>query len=205
MKSLQTINVSRLGGRSLNSPMAAAVLVLACLLLVAGCAATTEKSGAIVDKDVNFNDYKTFGWYDDPVRDVSSQPLTLVESSIRNAIATEMKRKGYVEAPASSPADLLISYQAASTETVKSSPFRIGIGIGSYGSSGGASVGTSTSATRNDTEGSLTIHAIDADRNAEVWQSAVTRELGEGSVNPEVVQDIVADVFTEFPARTVAQ
>lgn len=204
MKTLQTITVFGPGRHSLSNAMAAIIFALASLLF-AGCAATTEKTGAIVDKDVNFNDYETFGWYDDPVRDVASQPLTLVESSIRNAIATEMERKGYVEAPASSPADLLISYQAASTETVKSSPFRIGIGIGSYGSSGGASVGTSTSATRNVTEGSLTIHAIDASRNAEVWQSAVTRELGEGTVNPEVVQDIVADVFTEFPARTVAQ
>ena len=158
----------------------------------------------MVDPNANFNDYETFGWYDDPVRDTDSQPYTLVETAIRDAIAEEMTRKGYKEAPASSPADLLISYQAASKDTVKNNPFRIGIGIGSYGSSGGASIGTSTSGTRTVTEGSLTIHAIDAARNAEVWQSEVTRELGKGKVDPDAVARIVAEVFTAFPARTVA-
>ena len=205
MKTPQTIPASGLGRHSFRCPVAVAGLFMAAMVLVAGCASTSETSGAMVDEQVNFNDYETFGWFDDPVRDTANQPLTLVESAIRNAIATEMERKGYIEASASSPADLLISYQAASTEKVKSSPFRIGIGIGSYGSGGGASVGTSTSGTRNVTEGSLTIHAIDAARNAEVWQSDVTRELGKGAVNPEVVKSIVADVFTEFPARTVAQ
>jgi hypothetical protein len=180
-------------------------LATAALALLAGCASTPEKSRAIFDQKVNFNDFRTFGWYDDPVRDMASQPLTLVETAIREAISAEMVRKGYEKAPASSPADLLISYQAASTEKVKESPFRIGIGIGSYGSGGGASIGTSTSGVRNVTEGSLTIHAIDAARNAEVWQSAVTRELGKGAVDHEAIRSAVAEVFTEFPARTDAQ
>jgi hypothetical protein len=205
MKTPQTIPASGLGGHSLRCPVAVAGLFLAIMVLLAGCASTSESSGAMVDQQVNFNDFETFGWFDDPVRDTANQPLTLVETAIRDAIATEMKRKGYEEAPASSPADLLISYQAASTEKVKNNPFRIGIGIGSYGSGGGASVGTSTPSVRSVNEGSLTIHAIDAVRNAEVWRSDVTRELGKGTVNPEVVKRIVADVFTEFPARTVAQ
>lgn len=205
MKNLQTTTISGPGGHLLRRPVAAASLVLASLFLFVGCASTSEQSGAIVDPQANFNDYKTFGWYDDPVRDVASEPLTLVETAIRDAIATEMQRKGYIEAASSSPADLLISYRAASTEKVKESPFRIGIGVGSYGSSGGASIGTSTSGARNVTEGSLTIHAIDPVRNAEVWQSDVTRELGKGKVNPTAIKSLVADVFTEFPARTVAQ
>lgn len=205
MKTLQTIPASVLGRHSVRCSAAVAGLLLAAMVLLAGCASTSETSGAMVDQQVNFNDYETFGWYDDPIRDTANQPLTLVETAIRRAIAAEMQRKGYIEAPASIPADLLISYQAASTEKVKDNPFRIGIGIGSYGSGGGASIGTSTSSVRNVTEGSLTIHAIDAVRNAEVWQSDVTRELGKGTVNPEVVKSIVADVFTEFPARTVSQ
>jgi hypothetical protein len=205
MNTLQFISVLRHCRQLLCRSMAVASLAITALASFAGCASTPEKSGAIFDQQVNFNDYHTFGWYDDPVRDVASQPLTLVETAIRDAIATEMQRKGYVDARASSPADLLISYQAASTEKVKNNPFRIGIGIGSYGSGGGASIGTSTSGVSTVTEGSLTIHAIDAVRNAEVWQSAVSRELGKGAVDPEAIRRIVAEVFTEFPARTVAQ
>ena len=205
MNTLQFIPEVRLCGQLLRRSMAVACLATSAMALLAGCATAPENSGPMVDQSVNFNDYKTFGLYEDPVPNVASQPLTLVESAIRDAIAAEMERKGYIEASGSSPADLLISYQAASTEKVKSNPFRIGIGVGSYGSGGGASVGTSTSAVRNVTEGSLTIHAIDASRNAEVWRSDVTRELGKGPVNRENVQNIVADVFTEFPARTAAR
>lgn len=205
MKTPQTITPSGPGRHSLGFPATATSLLLTIMMAFAGCASTSETSRAIVDQNVNFNDYETFGWYDDPVRDMDSQPLTLAESAIRNSIETELEGKGYIKAATSSPADLLISYQAASTERLKESPFRIGIGIGSYGSGGGASIGTSTSGVRNVTEGSLTIHAIDAERNAEVWQSAVTRELGDDRSDPEVIRSIVADVFTEFPARTVAQ
>jgi hypothetical protein len=205
MKTLQTVPASGPGGHSLSRTVAVTCLALAALVMVAACASAPEKPGAVVDRNANFNEYETFGWYDDPIRDMDSQPLTLVESAIRDAIEEEMNRKGYTKASASSPADLLISYQAASKETIKNNPFRIGIGVGSYGSRGGASIGTSTSSVRNVTEGSLTIHAIDAERNAEVWQSAVTRELGEGKANPDAVRSIVADVFTEFPARTVAK
>ena len=204
MKPQQAVIASAPGKPLSRCPIAVTGLLLAVMVVFVGCATAPESPGAIVDRKVNFNAYETFGWYDDPVRDMDSQPLTLVETAIRDAIAEEMKRKGYKEVPASSSADLLISYQAATKDTVKSNPFRIGIGIGSYGSHGGASVGTSTSSVRNVTEGSLTIHAIDAARNAEVWQSAVTRELGKDAVNTENVKNIVADVFTEFPARTAS-
>ena len=128
--------------------------------------------------------------------------MSLVDTAIREAIAAEMQRKGYVEAPAGSVADLLIDYKAARTEKVKNNPFRVGIGIGSYGSGGGASIGTSTSGVRNVSEGSLVIHAIDPLRNAEVWRSGVSRELGKGTVKPEVVKSVVAEMFADFPART---
>lgn len=205
MKTLHSIPASGLGGHSLRCPVAIVGLFLAGMVMLTGCASTSETSGAMVDQQVNFNDYETFGWYDDPVRDTANQPFTLVETAIRDAIAAEMQRKGYIEARASSPADLLISYRTASTEKVKNNPFTIGIGVGSFGSRGGASIGTSTSSVRNVTEGSLTIHAIDGARNAEVWQSDATRELGKGTGNPAAIKNIVADVFAKFPARTVTK
>ena len=205
MKHLQVISTSGLRGSLLRCPIALASLSLATLLAFVGCASTAEQSAAMVDPDVDFNNFKTFSWQEDPVRDPDSQPLTLVENAIRSAIAAEMGAKGYEEARTGRPADLLISYQAARTETVKSSPFRFGIGVGSYGSGGGASVGTSTSGVKNVTEGSLTIHAIDAERNAEVWQSDVTRELKGGNVDTEIIKSAVAEVFAEFPATGVAQ
>ncbi|HEX5787201.1 MAG TPA: DUF4136 domain-containing protein [Woeseiaceae bacterium] len=159
----------------------------------------------MLDPQADFSSYTTFGWHTDSGADGSGEPMSLVDTHIRAAIVTEMQRKGYVEAPAGSAADLLLDYEAARTEKTKSSPFRIGVGVGSYGSSGGASVGTSTSGVRNVSEGSLVVHAIDRARNVEVWRSRVSRELGKGNVEPEDIRSAVTEVFSDFPARTPAQ
>lgn len=202
MTTLQTIPGFAFHRRLLRTPWAIAGLVLAVMTLATGCASAPEKSAAMIDQQANFGEYKTFGWLTDASTDGSDEPMSLVDSSIRAAIVTELERKGYVEAAAGSAADLLIDYQAARTEKVKSSPFRIGVGVGSFGSGGGGSISTSTSGVKNISEGSLTVHAVDPVRNAEVWRSGVSRELGKGAVNPEVVQSVVAEVLSDFPART---
>ena len=98
--------------------------------------------------------------------------------------------------------DLLIDYNAASEEKIKNKPFRIGIGVGSYGSSGGGSVGVGSSGVKEVKEGSLVIHVVDPARNTEVWRGTVTRELKEGAVEQSVVNAAVVDAFTDFPARS---
>jgi hypothetical protein len=98
--------------------------------------------------------------------------------------------------------DLLIEYDAASEQKLKNKPFRIGIGVGSYGSSGGASVGTSTSGVKEVKEGTLVIHVVDPARNAEVWRGTVSRELKEGTVDQGAVNAAVVDAFSDFPRRS---
>ena len=188
-----------------RSPVAVVRLALVATALAAGCTSAPPQSRSMLDPQADFDAYRTFGWHTDSSADVSGEPMSLVDTHIRAAIVTAMQRKGYVEAPAGGAADLLLDYEAARTEKVKSSPFRIGVGVGSYGSSGGASVGTSTSGVRNVSEGSLVVHAIDRTRNVEVWRSRVSRELGKGNVEAEDIQSAVTEVFSDFPARTPAQ
>jgi Domain of unknown function (DUF4136) len=186
-------------------PVGVVSLALIAMASAAACTSAPPKSQSMLDPQADFGAYTTFGWRTDATADGSSAPTSVVETQIRAAIASEMQRKGYVEAPSGSAADLLLDYEAARAEKTKSSPFRVGIGVGSYGSSGGASVGTSTSGVKNVSEGSLVVHAIDPVRNAEVWRSRVSRELGKGNVEPEDIQSVVAEVFSDFPARTPAQ
>jgi hypothetical protein len=188
--------------RLLHTPVALVSLASVAMALLAGCATGSTKSESMLDPQADFGAYRTF---ETETRvNVPGQPTSLVDANIQAAIATEMRRKGYVEATTGSTADLLVEYEAASAETVKSSPFRIGIGVGSYGSGGGGSVSTSTSGVKNVIEGSLVIHVIDSARNAEVWRSRVSRELGKGNIKPEVIQSAIAEVFSDFPARSDA-
>jgi hypothetical protein len=184
-------------------PGAVVVQTLITVSLLSGCATGSTKSDSMLDSQADFGAYRTF--QTETRVNVPGQPTSLVDAKIQAAIATEMQRKGYTVAPAGSTADLLIEYEAASAETVKNNPFRIGIGVGSYGSGGGGCVSTGSPSVKNVIEGSLVIHAIDAARNAEVWRSRVSRELGEGNIDPKVIQSAVAEVFGDFPARTATQ
>lgn len=175
------------------------MLVVAALVLAAGCATAPA---TMKDAQADFSAYKTFGWFP---QGNSNRPQSIVDGYIRKAISDELQRKGYELVPEGATADLLVEYDAASEEKLKSKPFRIGIGIGGYGSSGGASVGTSTSGVKEVKEGTLVIHVVDPARNTEVWRGSVSRELKEGSVDQGTVNTAVVDAFTDFPRRAAPQ
>jgi hypothetical protein len=181
--------------------LAVASVAWGATLLLSGCASTPEKPQPMLDPQANFGAYRTFA-LTVPEGSTSSQPISIVEGYVRTALATEMKRKGYEEAAAGAAPDLRVEYEAAKAEKVKSNPFRIGVGVGSYGSSGGGSVAVGSPSVKNVTEGSLVIHVIDNARHAEAWRSGVTRELGKGGVSQATVNVAVADAMKDLPART---
>jgi hypothetical protein len=58
---------------------------------------------------------------------------------------------------------------------------------------------------RNYKEGSLVIHAVDASRNAEVWQGQVSGKLTKGSTEPAAISQAVGKAMKDFPARPAGQ
>ena len=177
-------------------------LTLAAAILAVGCTSAPPQPTSMRDPQANFAALKTFGW--DPAQDsqTTGQPLSLVDSDIRAAITSELKRKGYVEAAAGTTPDMVLRYETGKAEITKGSPFSIGVGVGSYGSSGGVGVGTSTSGTRNVTEGMLVLSVVDPARKAEVWNGRVSRELGKnGTPNAALIHSAVADLLRDFPAQ----
>jgi hypothetical protein len=181
---------------SFSLPMLAA----ACALLVAGCTSTPPEPESMRAPEVDFSAFRTYGWAPSESAAGTDQPLQLLDQNLRRSISEELARRGYVPAGDATP-DLLIAYQTASKEQVESSPVRIGIGVGSWGGSGGGSVGVSSSSLRNYREGTLVIHAIDAARNAEVWQGRISGKLTEGSLEPAAIKQAVATAMRDFPAR----
>lgn len=96
---------------------------------------------------------------------------------------------------------LILQYETAAAEKIKSNPFRVGIGMGGYGSSGGASVGVSSPSARNVSEGTLVLRVIDPARNAEVWNGRVSRELGRNGPDAKPIESAVGELLRKFPER----
>ena len=167
--------------------------------LLGGCASAPPPVHSMQDAAADFNAFKSFAW---DKAEEASQPVSILDSNIRTAIAGELQRKGYAEADASARPDLLLKYETAAAEAIKSKPFRIGVGVGGYGNSGGAGVGVSSASAENVREGTLVLRVIDPARNAEVWNGRVSRELSKsGPPDPELIRTAVAELLREFPSR----
>ena len=177
-------------------------IALGLVVLAAGCASQAPKPTSMRDPQADFSSYKTFALKASTPARASGQSVSIVEGTIRAAIASELERKGYVEAAEGTEPDLRIEYEAASEEKLRNNPFRVGVGVGSYGGNVGGGVGVGSPSVRNVTEGTLVVHAIDPVRKAEVWQGRASRELGKGNIEQAVVQAGVAELLRDFPARS---
>lgn len=172
-----------------------------CATLLAACASTPPQPESMRDPGANWASYATYGWAPAPGVDGNDQPLQLLDGNIRSALAAELQRRGYVE---SANPDLRIAYQTTSKDVVESNPVRVGVGFGSWGGNFGGSVNVGSPSVRNYREGTLVIHAIDAERNAEVWQGRVSGKVTKGSTEPAAVATAVQAAMRDFPARSAA-
>jgi hypothetical protein len=185
--------------------IAFSLFVLAGALLASGCATAPSQPYSMKDPQADFATFKTFAWDAGQAAEAPGEPVTIVNGQIRTAIAGELQQKGYAEAVAGAKPDLLLRYETAAAEKLKSNPFRIGIGMGGAGSNGAAGVGVSSPSAKNIREGTLVLRVIDPARNAEVWNGRVSRELGKDGVpDPGLIQSAVRDLLREFPAPGAA-
>ena len=168
-----------------------------------GCASSssTSQPESMRDPQADFSAYRTYGWTAAPTAEGGDEPLKLLDSNIRAAIAAELQKRGYVEALAGATPDLRIAYETASADKLENNPVRVGIGVGSWGGNVGGSVNVGSPSVRNYKEGTLVVHAIDSARNAEVWQGRVSKKITRGSVEPAAIAAAVAVAMQDFPAR----
>jgi hypothetical protein len=180
----------------------ACIVAFVAFVALGGCVTSAApEPESMRDPQANFSAYSTFGWTATSAPDANDEPLKLMDSNIRTAIAAEMKRRGYVEAPAGTSPDLRLTYDTASADKIENNPVRVGIGVGSWGGNFGGSVNVGSPSIRNYKEGTLVVHAIDSARNAEVWQGRVSGKLTRGSLEPAAIAQAVAAAMKDFPAR----
>lgn len=185
----------------LRSSVAVAALASCAAMLAGGCATTPERPQTMRDPQADFTAYRTFGWYQPPDDDGAAKLQSIVDGYVRTAIGNELTGKGYIEVAAGATPDLSVAYETASDEKLKSNPFRVGVGVGSFGRNVGGSVGVGSPGVRNVREGSLVVHAIDHARDIEIWRGSIARELGRGGVDAATVQAAVTELMRDFPAR----
>ena len=179
----------------------AAVLPFALL----GCATgTSSKPEWVTAAGVDLAAYASFGLQSSSEDATGAdQPQSILDATIRNAIRTQLIEKGYREVEASP--DLLIGYAAAPYLREKSSnPFRINVGVGSWGGNVGSSVDTSIPVGREGvvttSESRLTIRAVDPRGKREVWVGTTAGDFEQG-LDTGLVEKAVAGVLDGFPAR----
>jgi hypothetical protein len=169
-------------------------------LLLAACA---TPGGPRIESDrapdADFATYETFSWASPAAPGGTPPPLSILDTNVRAAIRDELVARGYVESDVAP--DFLVAYESARQDKVKSNPFRIGIGVGSWGDNVGGSVGVGTDSVESYEEGRLVIRAIESASNREVWVgSAADRMDTSGSDSKDVVR-IVRLTLRDFPAR----
>ncbi len=176
---------------------------LAVSLLALGCATSAPPVQSMKDPNANFSEFATFAWQGQDAP--GAQPVSILDNDIRAAIASELQQKGYAEAKAGADADLVLHFETAAADTTRSNPVRVGVGMGSIGARGGASVGVSSPSSTNVREGTLILRAVDPARNTEVWNGRVSRQLGRGGPPDQaLIESAVSDLLREFPARSYA-
>lgn len=173
--------------------------VLFLVVLLAGCASAPPAPESFTSPGVDLTAYRSFGWKVPAGSATAEAPLRIIDTHIRTAISAELTRRGYTEA-ATAP-ELLVDYETLTEDKLRSSPVRLGIGMGSFGGHVGGSVSMGTPDVESYREGRLVIHVLDAAKSQEVWYGTLAERLGKQGVEAPAVARVVGRVLQGFPAR----
>jgi hypothetical protein len=179
----------------------AALLGTAALGCASGAPSGTSSTTA---PGTNLADYTTFGWQ--KASDPSQGALSILDNNIHEAIRANLVEKGYREVE--SDPELWIGFERATTvveKASKPSPVRIGVGIGSWGGPVGVGAGTSVPVGRSggaetEQETRLTIRAVDARTDQEVWAGSSTGAIRE-DLESGAIDKVVDGTLAEFPTK----
>lgn len=172
--------------------------VLACFALLAGCG-----SKPYVDYDTGYDFAAAQTFYIIPT-EVPNEPF--MAQRVAAAIHQDLTLKGLKPVNNRSDADLAITYNVTAEERANTSRVSFGMGTGSYGSSGGASVGTSVSKpVGGDTRlfNTIQIDMFPGDQNTLIWRGSDSFEVKGVDANQkaEAAFKMVARIMTLFPPK----
>jgi hypothetical protein len=149
------------------------------------------------DKNIDFNQYKTYAFHKKGVDKVEISGLD--KKRILNAIDAELSKKGMIK---SDNPDLLVNIFTKERERIDVNQYNAGWGYGwGYGWNpylwGGRSYVSST------TEGTLYIDLIDAKKKELVWEGQGVGYLTQNREQKEkLINEFVAKILAQFPPKS---
>ncbi|MFD2570864.1 DUF4136 domain-containing protein [Spirosoma soli] len=152
-----------------------------------------------VDNAAAWSSYRTFAFVDtNRIESTPRDTYQAVMEQVKQAVVAQMAARGYQQTK-DNP-DLLVNLGAVVKEktqtrptTIYEAPLYIGQRRYSWRSQ---EVPVATYK-----EGTVNLHVVDAQRNALVWDVAVSSVLNRRGVTPQQIEDAVGKVFEKFPSK----
>ncbi|MCC5825519.1 DUF4136 domain-containing protein [Alkalimonas sp.] len=185
--------------------VASTFCLLLAMLVLAGCASKPEPR---IDyaRDVNFAQYQTFGFFDNPETN-TEEYQSLLTDHFKSALRREMEALGYRYQ--AEGAQLLLNFASMTEDKtdIRTSPFRANVGFGRFGYRSAWHLGfpiyQSDIETVHYKQGTVRVDLVDAAQNRLIWQGVQEGRLTREALrNPkQAVDETVALIFQRFPTR----
>jgi hypothetical protein len=186
--------------RVLRIPISSALVLLAGVALLQGCASKPELRSDY-DKSADFSKYRSFNFVKTP----STETLgygNLITQQIESSIRSELEKRGYMQ---SDTPDLLVNFSGKLQEKtdIQSSPSGgYYYGYRGYGAWPGYAYGSDVYTVRY-TVGTINVDLIDATRNQMVWEGVAVGEVTKKHLeNREAaIAKAIEKIFSKYPFR----
>jgi hypothetical protein len=175
-----------------------------CTLLLAGSLLAGCSSKPYVDYDTGFDFTGAKNFYIIPT-EITHEPL--MGPRVANAVSSDLVAKGLAAVPSRSQADIAIRYHVTAEEKPNNSRVSIGLGTGSYGRGGGASVGGSVSKPIGGDMllyNTVQIDMFAGDSDRLIWRSSDSFEIKgvDAQKKADATERLVIRVLANFPPAT---
>lgn len=175
-------------------------LAFAILLLVVACSPYRIIRNQ-ADNSATWSAYRTYAFIDTArIDDTPRNTYRAAMEQVKQAVGNELRNRGYQ--PTKDNPDLLVNLggvvqtktQTRQT-TIQEAPIYIGQRRYSWRSQE-VPVGTYE-------QGTVNLHIVDAQKNALIWDVAVSSVLNRRTLSPDEISKAVAKVFERFPGKQV--
>ncbi|SCY83085.1 DUF4136 domain-containing protein [Flavobacterium caeni] len=165
------------------------------VFLLGACASVKVSSD--YDKNVDFNQFKTYAFYKNGIDKVEISDLD--KKRILRSIDEAMTAKGFTK---SENPDLLVNIFTKSREQISVNQFNAGWGYGWGWGWNPYMWGGNTTTVSSSTEGTLYIDLIDAKKKEMIWQGQGIGTLTQNvDKKDEVIKNFVAKILEQYPPQ----